>query len=129
MTGRWTRDLRAWMKGVSRKEDDAEGRRWREEERPPRWPEWRIKRWERSRRRRWRSNRRSGASQHARWLWWWGNSTERVWAVWYWEGEVGLELERWDYLAEMENLARRRRRGGGRSWAMLWCGGEPTLGE
>ena len=95
-------------------EELVEGRRWREEMGPPRWPEWRIKRWERQKRRRRRTNRRSGTSQATRLLWQWGQSPERAWAIWHWAGEVEMELEQRDWQAAKEQLARRR---AGR-WAM-----------
>ena len=99
-------------------EELEEGRRWREELGPPRWPEWRIKRWGKQKRRRRRTNRRSGTSQATRLLWQWGQSPERAWAIWHWAGEVEMELEQRDWQAAKEQLARRRRISGGRSWAM-----------
>ena len=67
---------------------------------------WKQRRRERQRRRRRRSNKRSGASERRRRIWAWGQNTERMWAVWYWEGWVGVEWE----MIEWE-VARRREAG------------------
>ena len=59
---------------------------------------------ERQRRRRRATNQRTGASERRRRLWAWGQNTERMWAVWYWEGWVGVEWEmcEWEVVTQRE---------------------------
>ena len=65
---------------------------------------WKQRRRERQRRRRRSSNQRSGASERRRRIWAWGQSAERMWAVWYWEGWVGVEWEtcEWEVARQRE---------------------------
>ena len=65
--------------------------------------EWKRRRRERRRRQRTKNNHRSGVSERRRRLWAWGQNAERMWAVLFWEGWVGVEWE----MCEWE-VARRR---------------------
>ena len=65
---------------------------------------WKQRRRERQRRRRRSSNQRSGASERRRHIWAWGQSAERMWAVWCSEGLVGMEWEmcEWEVVRQRE---------------------------
>ena len=68
---------------------------------------WKERRRARQKRRRGKSNQRSGASERRRRIWAWGQSAERMWAVWCWQRWIGVEREM--YAWRMEQAMDRKR--------------------